>query len=323
MKFSRLGVLCASFTIAACGSGGDSFGGTEPSTTTFAITSANATTAARISWEAVGASGNFGNLGGALGLTAAAPGGFTKTSVASKASGALVTVIQLDPFGPVVEPCLSDGIVTTTGDVAVPGLLTVGDTFRVVYELCDDGVGEVIDGTVDFTVREFTVDLTTGLYMVSMDSVLTNLQVLTGTDTITSNGDVTITLDTTQAPFIEAGSSGTSMTVDSNASSETLSNYTSRQTVDGSVQELPFTLSASGTLDSTQLAGVVRYSTPVTFAGQGAEYPSSGALLVEGENSSARLTAVDNVNVTIEIDSNGDGVIDDTINTTWADLTSS
>jgi hypothetical protein len=82
-------------------------------------------------------------------------------------------------------------------------------------------------------------------------------------------------------------------------------------------------LSASGTLDSTQLAGVVQYSTPVTFAGEGFDYPSSGALLVEGENSSARLTAIDNVNVTIEVDSNGDGVIDDTINTTWADLTSS
>ena len=59
----------------------------------------------------------------------------------------------------------------------------------------------------------------------------------------------------------------------------------------------------------------------MTFAGEGLDYPSSGALLVVGQDSSARLTAVDNINVTIEIDSNGDGTIDATIETTWAALT--
>ena len=39
-----------------------------------------------------------------------------------------------------------------------------------------------------------------------------------------------------------------------------------------------------------------------------------------GNNSSARLTAIDNVNVRIDIDTNGDGAIDDTINTTWVEL---
>jgi hypothetical protein len=44
-------------------------------------------------------------------------------------------------------------------------------------------------------------------------------------------------------------------------------------------------------------------------------------LLVQGANSSARLTAIDNVNVMIELDVNGDGEADQTINTTWVDLT--
>jgi hypothetical protein len=251
-------------------------------------------------------------------LSTDTPGGFAKASVVQKAGGSLVNLVQQVPFGPEVLPCLSNGIVTFSGDIADPATLTVGDTFRAVYELCDDGAGEVIDGAIDFTVREFTGDIQTGLYMLSMDTVVSNLQVVTGTDTISNNGDATITLDTMRAPFISAGVSGTSMTVDSNASSETLSAYSSSQTVDGSLQALPFTLEASGTLDSTQLDGIVRYSTPVTFAGEGVDYPSSGALLVEGDNSSARLTAVDNINVTIEIDSNGDGVVDATIETTWA-----
>ena len=323
MNLARLSVLSASVMLAACGSGGDQFGGAEPPTTTFAITSANAATTTRVSWEAVLASGDFGDLGGSLGLTTTAPGGFAKPSVAHKAGGSLVNVVQQVPFGPDVLPCLSDGIVTLSGDIANPVTLTFGDTFRAVYEFCDDGAGEVIDGTIDFTVGDFTGDLLTGLYMLSMDAVVTNLQAITATDTIINNGDVTITLDTMQAPFIYAGASGTSMTVDSSASSETLRNFSSNQTVDGNLQTLPFTLAASGALDSTQLAGIVRYSTPVEFAGEGFDNPSSGELLIEGENSSARLRAIDNINVTIEIDSNGDGVIDATIDTTWDGLAAS
>jgi len=323
MNLARLSVLSAAIMIAACGGSSDQLGAGQPPTTTFAITSANATDVTRVAWEAAIASGDFGDLGGSLGLSATAPDGLAKASVLQKAGGSLVTVTQLDPVQPIVTPCLSDGIVTITGDVADPLTLTVGDTFRTVYELCDDGAGEVIDGSIDFTVREFTGDVLTSLYRLSLDAVVTNLQVVSATDTITNHGDVTVTLDTMDAPSIFAGVSGTSMTVDSNASSETLSAYSSSQTVDGKLQTFPFTLTMFGTLDSTQFAGIVRYSTPVTFVGEGIDYPSSGALLIEGDNSSARLTAVDNINVTIEIDSNGDGVVDATIDTTWAALTTS
>jgi hypothetical protein len=325
MNLVRLSILSTFALIAACGSGGDQFGGgAQPPSSTLTITSANAAMATRAAWDAVIASGEFGNLGGSFGLTAASPDGFAKATQAPKPAGFLVNVMQKVPFGPDVYPCIPSGTVTLSGDVADPLTITTGDTFRAVYELCDEGFGEVVDGTIDLSVREFTGDiLLTGLYMLSMDALVTNLQVVTGTDTITNNGDATVSLDTMQAPFISASVSGTSMTVDSNTSAETLSNFSSRQTVDGNEPEVPFTLSGSGTLDSTQLAGIVHYSTPSMFSGEGLDYPSAGVLLVQGENSSARLTAVDNVNVTIEIDSNGDGVVDATIDTTWAALASS
>lgn len=323
MRLARLSVLSTSILIAACSSGGSTFNGAEPPSASFAITSANATTVARASWEAVLASGEFGELGGSLGLTSSAPRGVSKTTQAFKAAGIVVGALQQVPLGPDVQPCLVDGFVTVSGEIADLLTLTRDDTFQVLYELCDDGAGEVIDGLVEFTVSEFTGDLLFGTYMLSMDAVVTNLQAATGTDTVTNNGDATVTLDTQQAPYVEAGISGIAMTIDYNARSETLRNYVSNQTLDGGVQTLPYTMSAAGSLDSTELAGVVQYSTPVTFAGEGVDYPDSGSMLVEGENSSARLTAVDNVNVTIEVDTNGDGVIDNTINTTWADLASS
>jgi len=322
MKFARLSILSASVLIAACSGGSDQFSGTQPSATTLAITSANATTVTRVSWEAAIASGGFGQIGGSSGPITATPGVISKSPAVPQAAGQLVNVVHELPFGPDISPCLEDGTVTTSGDVADPETITTDDTFRVEYEACDDGLGEVIDGIIDFTVRDFTGDIFLGIYMVSMDAIVTNMQVVTDTDTITSNGDATVSLDNTQSPFLTAGVSGTSMTVDSNSSSETLSNYASDQTLDAGMQELPYTMKAFGTLDTTQLDGIVQYSTPVTFTGEGLDYPSAGSMLVDGEDSSARLTAVDNVSVTIEVDNNGDGVIDDTINTTWADLLS-
>jgi hypothetical protein len=67
----------------------------------------------------------------------------------------------------------------------------------------------------------------------------------------------------------------------------------------------------------------VSYSTPVTFEGFDLDYPGTGEFLVEGDNSSARLIAIDNVNVRIEVDTDGNGTVDETINTTWAELTAS
>lgn len=323
MRLTRLSVLSTFILISACSSDGSPIGGTEPPSTSFAITSANATTVASVSWQAVVASGEFGELGGSLGLSASTPGGVAKATQSLKAAGFPVDGGQQVPLGPDVQPCLLDGFVTVSGEIADLLTLTRGDTFQVLYELCDDGAGEVINGLVEFTVREFTGDLLLGTYMLSMDGVATNLQAVTASDTITNNGDATVSLDTRQTPFIEAGISGTAITIDYNARSETLRNYVSSQTLDGGLQTLPYTMSAAGSLDATELAGVVQYSTPVTFAGEGANYPDSGSMLVQGENSSARLTAVDNVNVIIEVDTDGDGVIDDTINTTWAELASS
>ena len=326
MRLTHLSVLSASVLVAACGGGGgggNSFNGAEEPASTFAITSANATAATSASWEAVVASSDFGDLGGGLGLSAAIPGSVAKATQAFKAAGQSTGTGQAVPFGPIVSPCLPSGAVTISGDVADLLTLTAGDTFDVLYEQCNEGAGEVIDGAIAFTVADFSGDLQLGTYLLSMDAIVTNLQIETATDTITNNGDASVTLDTVQTPFIETGVSGTSMIVDTNTSSQTLSNFVSSATLDAGMQNLPYTKAASGTLNTTQLGGVVDYSTPVEFSGEGTNYPAAGSLLVEGANSSALLTALDDVNVTIEIDANGDGVIDDTINTTWAALVGS
>ena len=58
----------------------------------------------------------------------------------------------------------------------------------------------------------------------------------------------------------------------------------------------------------------------MTFEGLDTNYPHTGEFFVEGENSSARLVADNDVDVHIDIDLDGNGTVDETIVTTWAEL---
>jgi len=329
MNRAYLGVLSASLLIVACDGGGSSFGGEEPVSSSFPITGSNGAAAVGISYEAALASGDLISLGGAFGLSANAPDGFAIAERAREAENLVMKVISQIPLDPIVQDCGLDpsfGTFTISGELVDPlafavGILTVGDTFRVVYDMCDEGFGEVIDGTIDLEVTDFSGDVTLGLYRLAMDAVVGNLQVTTGADTFTGDGDVAITLDTEDAPFISAGTSGSSMLQGTNTSSETLTNFSSSQTYDGNQNPAEYTLGASGRLDSSQLPGVVDYSTTTEFVGFDGSYPHTGVFEVVGDNSKATLIVESDTNVRIEIDNNGDGVTDETLNLTWDDLT--
>jgi len=307
--------------LAACGGGGG--GGVAPPNVqpaSLKITSGNALATTRDAYAAAEQSVGVGDMLGSSGLIAASPGAFSKGAMGpiSKAlsGGPALSV----PLGPETQPCAVDGQVTISGNLQNPTTLTAGDNFSVLSEDCDEGFGEIIDGLLDFRVDTFSGDLLSGLYQLEITLNLTDFQVRTADDVITSNGGATVDLNALQAPFVTASIRGDSLTADSNTSSESLLGFVANQTLDGGVTPSPYTWSARGQLDSTRLGGSVDYSTPLTFEGLGTDYPHSGQLRVVGEGSSALLIAENNVDVTIEIDSNGDGEVDETISTTWADL---
>lgn len=328
MNRAAVSTLIPLALLAACSGGSSNFDGRNdpPPPAGLSIDPANAPQALSAAYAAALASGDLAGLAGSTGLTADAGGDFAKPGLDSRAKGIVDQIVREVPIGPDVYDCIVAGTVTISADIVDPlvlasGMLSAGDTFLVEYDNCDDGVGEVIHGTIDMIVDAFTGDiLVTQAYDMTMTMDVTDLQVTTTTDVLSSNGDATATLNTLQAPYVEASVSGNAMTMDTNTASESLSDYSSAQTLDAGVVPSPYTLSASGTLDSSQLSGVVVYSTPVTFEGFDVSYPHAGEFLVTGENSSARLIAVDDVNVRIEIDTDGNGSVDETINTTWDEL---
>jgi hypothetical protein len=323
MKRLSIPLIFASFAMVACSSGDN--GGLVPAPVVpppsgFTITSANAVTVSQVSWAAsVQSSDLVGLFSSSGGFVANVPGTVSKVQGIASAPNSGGSVGQSVPIPPIDLPCVV-GIVTVSGEIADPftPTLTPGDFIDSLYTDCDEGTGEVINGLVRMTVDSFVGNLALGVYDLTATFVLTNLQVTTATDDLTSNGTVTVALDTTLLPAIAASVSGSSLTTDGNSASETLSNFQATQSVDAGLQPAPFTMDSSGTLDSSELAGVITYSTPVTFQGFDSDFPSSGEFLVVAETSSLRLIALDNINVRIEI--NNDGVIE-IIDTTWAELT--
>ena len=321
MKNLHLLAICTTLALASCGGGSSFSGGTAETSTSLGLTSANVLTAASVSYRAAFGSGDLTNVGGNIGASAAAPDSAAPTA-SMQLSGFLVSALQQTPFGPDVFPCVVSGSVTISGDIADPLTLTVGDAFSIDATACDDGSGEIVDGLISITVTDFSGDFLLGTYLLGMKALLDSLQVTTATDVISSTGDASIALDTMATPFVSASVSGSSMMTSSNASTETLSNYATEQSTDAGITPTPYTLTSRGTVDSSQLADLVSYSTPVQFQGDGINYPHTGELLIKGGNSSARVIALDNVNVRVELDSDGDGIVDVTVDTTWDALIS-
>jgi len=325
MRFANICSTIPFVLLAACGGSSNDTNAGNPSP--LAINGSNAVQVSGAAYGAASSSGEYGDYAGAAGIMSSGSGNLAKATVDRQAKATIAGAVQQIPFGTGPTECQVGGTIEISGDISDPislasGILSPGDSFRVDYVACDDGIGEVLDGRIDMVVGDpFVGDILSGAYELTMDIEITDFQVTTDSDVILSNGDTTSTLNTLEAPYVEASVSGNSITADSNAGSETLSAYSSAQTFDGRVAPAPYTMSASGTLDSTQIGGVVDYSTPVTFEGVDTGYPTAGILLVEGADSAARLIAQANgVDVVIEIDANGDGTFESTINTTWEAL---
>lgn len=321
MKRACLPAVSAALALIGCGGGGSSNPASPPPppAADLTITNTNAKPAARTAYRASNDSMGAGSRVGGTGIAGSPGGGLQKPGM--PVPRMLAGMLQKVPLGPETYDCGVSGTQTISGEIANPLTLSVGDRINVDAADCDDGLGEVINGRLEMTVAAFSGDVLAGLYILEMDVLLIDFEVATAADTVVSNGDSTVMINTTGAPLLSLSVSGASLTVASSQSTEIMTNFLTAQTVDTSVVPEPYTLDASGTVDSSVIGGTIGYSTPVTFQGMGAAYPYAGELLVSGAgNATVRLIALDDTNVRIEADTDGDGVVDSSEDTTWDDI---
>lgn len=139
------------------------------------------------------------------------------------------------------------------------------------------------------------------------------------------NGDMTVDYSQTSSQVIDAIISGQSLHVLYLENGSTVLNsllkpysFNVRQNLNTYTSTADFTYASTGSS-----LGDISYqvATNTAFESTGSAYPHAGSLTVTAtDNSTVTLTALDDTNVRLDIDLNGDSTIEETITTTWTDL---
>lgn len=228
-------------------------------------------------------------------------------------------LVALQPAGDRIDvPCAVSGVVYVSGQVAdeaSPGW-TAGDHVTATFEACvrEPGeYGEQLDGEAGLTIlsaggTEQALELTYADLTLTVPSL----------GALRSNGSSTMTLSREEGvQTLEV--STTELTTVGPGFTEIARDHSVRLIDRGDTFELSF----GATMISGRLGGAVRFETVVPFAGPSGGPPDAGELVVTGAGESAvRLIALGGEDVRLEIDGDGDGVVDPggTVATTWWDL---
>jgi hypothetical protein len=319
---AALAAAILALIFSGCGGGGG--GGPAPPPGPPATGTINTSSVLAISGRVIDAafqSGGFGNITNFVGLTTVATGEPMALGKGFVTEAGTWNVNATKPLGSENEMCDVSGSLTVSGDIQSPLTVTAGDFLDYLWEECDDGLGQVINGRIGMTFTEFEGNLLAGRILLRVSLDVQGFQVIDSTGTHTSDGDLSVTIDSRTQPLTVVTTMGSSLMVDNGISTETLTDFSSIFTEDTSMFPANFSKESTGRVSSSLFVGVVSYSTPVVFQASGDGFPYEGELLVFGtNNSSVRIMAIDEDNVRIEADYNGDGAADATIDTTWAAL---
>ncbi len=234
-------------------------------------------------------------------------------------------------FGPVPLGCPTSGTATVSGSIANAGTYSPGDQLNATYDSCSAGEMPFIDvmtGQMDVTVGTFTGSAV-GPYVFSGPATLTNIRrVLPDLNPYTITTNLSTTFDATNLSgfpgSVTVTSSANSAVIQSGAITHTLSNATAEATVLFS-SPLRITYAPSGNLVTSLLSGSVAFQSIQPFItdtdSDKLTGPFSGEMLITAsDDSSVRLVTINEFTVRLDIDLDGDDVVDESIDKTWEAL---
>jgi hypothetical protein len=220
--------------------------------------------------------------------------------------------------------CVTGSADVSENDTPPVGEPNVGDSLTVTFNACTDKSGEQYDGTVTIRITGVSGDLDNPPFTLGF-SVTFNLTISEGGDSFTVTGGFDITLSDDGNGGIGIVMSGTNFslvgTEDGEAINQSLTNFRYALTFDENTGD--YTVDYSGTISDGELGGGFDFATTTPFSGTTStefdlEYPDAGVLEVTGAGGSKAILTVTGVNaVQIQIDEDGDGNFETTINTTW------
>jgi hypothetical protein len=216
-----------------------------------------------------------------------------------------------------------------TGDIADISRLSVGDTASFTFNACTYNSVLSINGMIGITLTHISDNFTgTPPYELGIDTLFTNFTVNDDGSIYTCNGDMSMLIAKSEPGHKAADLSGNTLSVSFGLASQnntlTLTDYVidSDESISGD-----YSVSKHGTVELTIpfIRIKVSFSTITSFTGNhdiGTGDPTAGELHIIGALGSQAwvIAQPDGVNIQIDIDVDGDDVVDETVMTTWAEL---
>ena len=214
------------------------------------------------------------------------------------------------------------GSVQVSGDVASLLAYSADDELNFDFFSCELQPGFVLDGGMDLVILAVSgnQDFVTPPYRLATDADFDDFTVLDGLAVYFADGDMVIDQSHTLADIESIEVMGEVLRVREGASSTVrLFDFSGQEIIDYNTNT--YTLEQTGMLDSVILGGSVSFFTLATFEGVLGESPNAGTLLMVGAgDSAARLEVIDEFDVNIFVDEEGDGTFVAPIVVPWDDL---
>jgi hypothetical protein len=222
----------------------------------------------------------------------------------------------------VTDTCTVSGTVTVSGDPANdPVTLAERDVFDLVFDACDDGDGYTLGGSFSLLLSQLEGDPRTDVFRLSYYLQNMDLTVASGVDSYTAEKNFSIEWDSFAFPVI----------VLKNVTLRTLSSqadvyswfYGGQSLTVNADSSISTTLgeARNSLMESAFLGGYISYETIVPLQAPDGQVPESGEILVSGGgNGTIHIVIESSTSVRLDIDADGDGIVDDSQYTTWAAL---
>ncbi len=223
-------------------------------------------------------------------------------------------------------PCPYGGTSAITAAIASSVSMSAGDSFTMSTNNCKMDPTTTLNGGLTMVFNTVTgIPSATSAWSATFGAAFVAFSVTEGGETSTANGDMTVKLVQVNAQDMSISATGNSLkmgTSQNGVSTEvTMKNYSYSGAMKAGVLSYSVNFSMSGNLPKL---GAVDYAVKTSTEFKQAitaKFPSQGVMTVTAADHSAiTLTVIDGGNVSVGLDKNGDGSIDETVTSTWTAL---
>jgi len=337
--FLSFSILTIALSLSACGGGGGGGGGggnsgfeaPAISSTPVTISDANANDVAKAGVEASTGSSALGASVPFAPFSLGANGGSKTVSsnVYKLIQQTIIDNIQtgVGPTGAVLgvqisgsDPCFVSGSQSYSGNVADSSLNSIssGDNVTVSYSDCNDGFGEVLNGSLTITFNSNISSTTTpDNFDFNLTAQFSNYRsTQEGYGTVTIDGGMTVSMAVSASMFTFSMSGESLYVIEPNNSTH-LTNFDISFSYDDSTLEA--VIDSTFTIASTALNGQITVDTYFVFPA-GSFYPTSGSLSIVGNGSQLDVAVVGDGTVDVTLTVGGMVQVGYPKNVTWAEL---